>query len=111
MRVNEEELPRSLDEMAEALGLNEEQWETVCGLRVRLTRVIEFTGDAWVIAVGDLKEALAADIMRLALETVQAAMLNGGDGAEGDFGWNITALNAARPLIRAALQSTEIAHE
>jgi len=43
--------------------------------------------------------------LRQALEAVAAAMLNGGDGAVGDFGWNITKLNRARPLIRAALDS------
>ena len=41
--------------------------------------------------------------MREALEVVEGAMLRGGDGAIGDFGWSITALNKARPLVRAAL--------
>jgi hypothetical protein len=38
-----------------------------------------------------------------ALRVVEAAMLRGGDGVVGDFGWNITKLNKARPLIRKAL--------
>jgi hypothetical protein len=38
-----------------------------------------------------------------ALKAVADAMLQGGDGASGDYGWSITALNRARPLIRAAL--------
>jgi len=48
-------------------------------------------------------------LMREALIAVQDAMLTGdvmltgGDGMVGDFGWNITKLNKARPLIREAL--------
>lgn len=42
-------------------------------------------------------------LMREALVAVQDAMLSGGDGVSGDFGWSITKLNKARPLIRAAL--------
>lgn len=41
----------------------------------------------------------------VALEAVSAAMMKGGDGQEGDYGWNITKLNKARPLIRAALSA------
>ncbi|WP_375248336.1 hypothetical protein [Sphingomonas sp.] len=45
--------------------------------------------------------------MAAALKAVRGAMLNGGDGATGDFGWNITALNKARKLVRDALESKE----
>lgn len=41
--------------------------------------------------------------LREALEEVRACMLNGGDGGIGDFGWNISRLTKARPMIRAAL--------
>lgn len=44
--------------------------------------------------------------LREALEEVRACMLRGGDGQEGDFGWNITRLNKARPTIRAALSAS-----
>jgi hypothetical protein len=44
---------------------------------------------------------------RAALEAVADAMLSGGDGQEGDFGWSITKLNRARPLIRSALASLQ----
>ncbi len=37
------------------------------------------------------------------LASIQSAMLNGGDGQIGDYGWSITTLNLARPLIRAFL--------
>ena len=43
------------------------------------------------------------DRLAEALGAVKAAQLNGGDGAEADYGWNITRLNRARPLIRQAL--------
>jgi hypothetical protein len=46
------------------------------------------------------------EMLREALNAVHAAILNGGDGVKGDFGWSITALNKARPLIRAALKGT-----
>jgi hypothetical protein len=36
-----------------------------------------------------------------AIAAVEDAMLQGGDGVVGDFGWDITKLNRARPLIRA----------
>lgn len=38
---------------------------------------------------------------------VEAAMIYGGDGRILDHGWNITKLNEARPLIRAALSPYE----
>ena len=40
-----------------------------------------------------------------ALESVEAAMIRGGDGRILDTGWNITKLNEARPLILAALKA------
>lgn len=43
-----------------------------------------------------------------ALQAVRAAMLNGTkEGGPGDYGWSITALNKARPLIREALESKD----
>lgn len=42
-----------------------------------------------------------AERMREALREVAACMLNGADG--GDYGWNISRLTKARPMIRAAL--------
>lgn len=48
----------------------------------------------------------AAETLR-ALQAVAVAMLNGGDGEQGDFGWDITKLNLARPLIRAALAAPD----
>ena len=61
-------------------------------------------------ARGEFQEAdarliAAAPTLLEALEAVEAAMLRGGDGAVGDFGWNITKLNKARPLIRAAINA------
>lgn len=44
--------------------------------------------------------------MREALELVKAAMLRDANGDELGYGWDITALNRARPLIRAALKPT-----
>jgi hypothetical protein len=40
-----------------------------------------------------------------ALESVEAAMIRGGDGRILDTGWSITKLNEARPLILAALKA------
>jgi hypothetical protein len=40
--------------------------------------------------------------LREAIEAVHEAMRNGGDGETGDYGWSITKLNKARPLIRRA---------
>lgn len=39
------------------------------------------------------------------LADVSAAMLMGGDGAVGDYGWSIGKLNQARPAIRTFLAS------
>lgn len=44
----------------------------------------------------------AIEQAREALAAVVDAMLYGGDGAVGDFGWNISKLTKARPLIRTA---------
>lgn len=46
--------------------------------------------------------------LRKALTLVEAAMLRGGDGQIGEFGWNITKLNRARALIRAALAPAKV---
>lgn len=52
-------------------------------------------------AVRDMEAQLAE--ARGLLASIQSAMLNGGDGQIGDYGWSITTLNLARPLIRAFL--------
>lgn len=59
-------------------------------------------------AITTLESELAAmkargDGLAEALGAVKASMANGGDGLEGDYGWNITRLNRARPLIRQVL--------
>lgn len=44
------------------------------------------------------------------LADVSTAMLMGGDGAVGDYGWSIGKLNQARPAIRAFLASALRSH-
>lgn len=51
----------------------------------------------------------AQDAMRAALEAVYDAGRYALDGVFGDYGWNITKLNRARPLIRAALSAPNVA--
>lgn len=61
--------------------------------------------DEKINAVGNAAFAVLTNTAPLveALRAVEAAMLNGGDGETGDYGWNIGALNKARPFIRQAL--------
>ena len=47
--------------------------------------------------------AAASEPVAAALREVAACMLNGADGQPGDYGWNISRLTKARPMIRDAL--------
>jgi hypothetical protein len=80
-------------------------------------QTIVFDPDGWAIADaksfhGRHEPGAAQDNARLlaeswslmkALRAVDAAVLRRGDGKKLGVGWSITALNAARPLIEAAL--------
>lgn len=69
------------------------------------------TGNFWwrkhLLAAAETAPPVSDEALRHALKAVHAAMLNGGDGETGDFGWSITELNKARPLIRAAMSAIE----
>lgn len=67
---------------------------------------------ALILTLEEADEILASlrtpdgDAQQAALEEVRACMINGGDGVEGDFGWNIFRLTRARPMIFAALSAS-----
>jgi len=99
-----------IETLAEALGNPDyvaadgsEEWEgDVAGTiyNVLIAAGVLDENDHRVATHAQLAEA------RGLLESVQSAMLNGGDGQIGDYGWSITKLNLARPLIRAFLART-----
>lgn len=69
--------------------------------------------DAMLVTAEELQDIVRGRILQLeaekaiaqtALEEVCACMLNGGDGATGDYGWIISRLTKARPMIREALR-------
>ncbi len=69
------------------------------------SKVFRFSVDGVDLPTTEANACVAAAAPELfdALEEVAACMLNGGDGETGDYGWRISRLTKARPMIRAAL--------